>query len=83
MGPSHPHGPLNECQGLVRQVRLKRECMEAPEQLAAGRLLPGPLLRISNHLAGLAFEAAPDYGLLRDCLQEMASMESYQVPFPD
>lgn len=60
-------------------VRLKRECMEAPEQLAANGHLPPALLRISNHLAGLAFEAAPDYGLLRDCLQEMASNGTFQM----
>jgi hypothetical protein len=67
---------------LLGQVRLKRECMEAPEQLAANGHLPPALLRISNHLAGLAFEAAPDYGLLRDCLQEMASNGTFQARRP-
>lgn len=56
---------------------MKRECMVIPEKLAAeGAALPAPLVHISEHLAGLAFEGEPDYQLLRGCLERLAACQA-------
>ena len=62
---------------------MKRECMLAPEKLAAeGAALPAPLVQISEHLAGLAFEGDPDYQLLRGCLERLAACPAAEQARP-
>lgn len=57
----------------MQVVRLKRECLADPSKLASSMPLPAALARASNHLAGLSFEADPDYARLRQCLDDLAA----------
>eukprot|EP00241_Pyramimonas_parkeae_P015561 CAMPEP_0114303954 /NCGR_PEP_ID=MMETSP0059-20121206/15512_1 /TAXON_ID=36894 /ORGANISM="Pyramimonas parkeae, Strain CCMP726" /LENGTH=472 /DNA_ID=CAMNT_0001426987 /DNA_START=175 /DNA_END=1593 /DNA_ORIENTATION=- len=48
-------------------LRQKLECIKHPERLAPTRL-PAELLKFSNHLASLEFQAKPNYDQLQRCL---------------
>lgn len=57
----------------MQVVRLKRECLADPSKLSSSMLLPAALARVSHHLAGLSFEADPDYALLLQCLDDLVT----------
>lgn len=72
----HPQRRMSCLRCKCRCCRLKRECIAAPERLSADPALPlpAPLLEVSRHLAGLPFEAEPDYAFLQRCLADLAAL---------
>eukprot|EP00878_Enallax_costatus_P020656 GHUV01021844.1.p1 GENE.GHUV01021844.1~~GHUV01021844.1.p1 ORF type:complete len:498 (+),score=214.25 GHUV01021844.1:903-2396(+) len=58
----------------------KEECVQQPHLLCRSVQIPGPLVAISQHIASLGFDDAPDYHLLRQCLQQLPD---HQIQLPD
>ena len=67
------------------QVReLKERCMDDFEQLTAPHPLPGPLLGMAEHLAGLGFADEPDYDYLMQILSggRVSDLSEWPAPLP-
>ena len=67
------------------QVRLSKElCMGDFEQLTAPHPLPGPLLGMAEHLAGLGFAEEPDYDYLMQVLSggQVENLNEWPAPLP-